>query len=62
MLYKQVPLVDHQLFNKWRKLDGSAHCDCVVAYLEAEDDNFGYIVKEYFEMVCFISVLFLSNH
>ena len=48
--------MDHWLFNKWRKLDGNACCDSVVAYLE--DDNFGYIVKEHFEngKVCFISV------
>ena len=46
-LYEQVSPVDHQLFKKWRQLDGNAQCDSVVAYLE--DENFGYIVKEYLE-------------
>ena len=47
IIFKQVPPVDHQIFNKWEQLDGSIHCHSVVAYLE--DENFGYIVEEYLE-------------
>ena len=35
------------MFSKWEQLDGIPQCDTVIAYLE--DENFGYIVKEYFE-------------
>ena len=39
--------MDREVFNKWKRLDGVAQCDTVIAYLE--DENFGYIVKEYFK-------------
>ena len=47
VLHKQVASVDHEVFSKWEQLDGIPQCDTVIAYLE--DENFGYIVKEYFE-------------
>ena len=39
--------MDREVFNKWKRLDGVTQCDTVIAYLE--DENFGYIVKEYFK-------------
>ena len=47
VLHKQVAPVDHEVFSKWEQLDGIPQCDTVIAYLE--DENSGYIVKEYFE-------------
>ena len=47
VLHKQVAPVDHEVFSKWEQLDGIPQCDTVIGYLE--DENFGYIVKEYFE-------------
>lgn len=49
LVYKKVSQVDHELFKKWKELDGNSQCDSVVAYLE--DESFGYIVKEYLENV-----------
>ena len=43
----QIKPVNHQIFSKWEQLNGNVHCDTIVAYLE--DENFGYIVKEYFD-------------
>lgn len=37
----------HEVLSNWKQLDGISQCDTVIAYLE--DENFGYIVKEYFE-------------
>ena len=47
VLHKQVAPVDQEVFSKWEQFDGIPQCDTVIGYLE--DENFGYIVKEYFE-------------
>ena len=43
--------MNHQLLSKLKQLDTSPHTSTVVAYLE--DDEFGYIVKEYLESKLF---------
>ena len=47
VLHEQVAKVYHEVFNNWKQVDGIPQCDTVIAYLE--DENSGYIVKEYFE-------------
>ena len=56
MLHEQVAKVYHEVFNNWKQVDGISQCDTVIAYLE--DENSGYIVKEYFQN----GMLFYLHH